>query len=139
MDEVADDMFVGTEADASDEGLLRTHSIDVVVSLTHATPETGAVARVDAPMMDGPRNSYETFVDAVRTVVSKCDSGESVLIHCSAGSSRSPAVAATAMTYLTDLSLTQAFTKVRDKRPETDPHDALVRRAVTMAERSDVP
>lgn len=132
MDEVADGIFVGTEADAGDESLLQTHGIDTVVSLTHNEPETGEITRVDVPMIDGPQNSYQAFVDAAQTVVAHHDAGHCILIHCAAGSSRSPSVAAAAITHLTENTLNQSFNQVLDRRAETDPHDALVRQAAQV-------
>ena len=129
MDKVATGIFVGTEADAGDESLLQTRSIDAVVSLTHNEPETGDVTRVDVPMIDGPQNSYQSFADAVQAVLTRRDDGQRVLIHCAAGSSRSPSVAATAITCMTENTLNESFNQVLERRPETDPHDALVRQA----------
>ncbi|TKX54570.1 MULTISPECIES: protein-tyrosine phosphatase family protein [Halorubrum] len=135
MDEVGAGIFVGTRSDAEDESLLRDRGVDAVVSLTHDDPDTGSVARVDTPMTDGPQNEYSAFVDAVETVVARREAGQRVLVHCSAGASRSPAVAAAAMTRLTDRGLDEAFEQVLARRPEVDPHDALVRRAVTFVAR----
>lgn len=135
MDEVATGIFVGTESDAADESQLQTHGIDIVVSLTHSSPETGDITRVDVPMIDGPQNSYEAFAEAVKTVVTHRDTGQHVLVHCAAGSSRSPSVAAAAMTRLTESTLNEAFNQILEKRPATDPHDALVRQAVKATDR----
>jgi len=132
MDEVADGIFVGTEAEADDESLLQTHGIDTVVSLTHSEPKTGDITRVDVPMIDGPQNSYQAVVDAVQTVVDHREAGHCVLVHCVAGSSRSPSVAAAAVTHLTENTLNQSFNQILDRRPETDPHDALVRQAAQV-------
>jgi protein-tyrosine phosphatase len=136
MDEVADGIFVGTEADAGDESLLQMYGIDTVVSLTHDEPDTGEITRVDVPMIDGPQNSYRAFVDATQTVIAHHDADHCVLIHCAAGSSRSPSVAATAITHLTENTLNQSFNQVLDRRPETDPHDALVRQAAKVIDGS---
>ena len=132
MDEVATGIFVGTEADANDESLLQAHGIDTVVSLTHSEPETGDVARVDVPMIDGPQNSYQAFADAVQAVLKRRDDGQRVLVHCAAGSSRSPSVAATAITCMTENTLNESFNQVLKRRSETDPHDALVRQAAKV-------
>ncbi|OYR66010.1 protein phosphatase [Halorubrum ezzemoulense] len=132
MDEVAPGLLVGTMSDADDESLLRRRGVDAVVSLTHDDPDTGAVARVDTPMTDGPRNEYEAFAAAAETVVERREAGQRVLVHCSAGASRSPAVAAAAMARLTDRGLDEAFEQVLAQRSEVDPHDALVRRAATF-------
>lgn len=135
MDEVATGIFVGTEADASDESLLHAHGIDAVVSLTHNEPETGDVTRVDVPMIDGSQNSYQSFADAVKAVLTRRDDGQRVLIHCAAGSSRSPSVAATAMTCLTENTLNESFNQVLERRPETDPHDVLIRQAAKVTDK----
>jgi protein-tyrosine phosphatase len=134
MNEVAKGIFVGTESDANDESQLRTHGIDTVISLTHSEPKTGDVTRVDAPMIDGPQNSYQAFADAVGTVVTHRDADQCVLIHCAAGSSRSPSVAAAAIMQLTENTLNESFNQVLERRPETDPHDALIRQAVKVTD-----
>jgi protein-tyrosine phosphatase len=135
MNAIADGIFVGTVSDAEDEPLLRGRGIEVVISLTHDAPNTGSVDRVDIPMLDGPRNEYSSFADAAETVVERREAGKRVLVHCSAGASRSPAVAAAAMTRLTDRNLDEAFEQVLARRPEVDPHEALVRRAATFVAR----
>lgn len=132
MDEVFNGIYVGTESDAGDESLLRKHGIDIVVSLTHSNPQTGDISRVDVPMVDGPQNSYQSFAEAVETVVENVEDGRCVLVHCSAGSSRSPSVSAAAITRLSDATLNEAFNQIIEQRPETDPHDALVRQAVKI-------
>jgi protein-tyrosine phosphatase len=134
MDEVFKGIYVGKESDAGDEPLLRKHGVDTVVSLTHSNPETGDITRIDVPMVDGPQNSYQAFAEAVETVVGRHKKGRYVLVHCSAGSSRSPSVAAAAITHLTEDNLNEAFNQIIEERPETDPHDALIRQAVKTTE-----
>mgnify|MGYP000029451329 FL=1 len=137
MDEVFDGGYVGTESEAGNESLLRKHGVDTVISLTHSTPDTGDVPRIDVPMRDGPQNSYQAFADAVEEVVKQRENGRCVLIHCSAGSSRSPSVAAAAVTRLSDTTLNDAFNQMIERRSETDPHDALVRQAAEFTEQTD--
>jgi protein-tyrosine phosphatase len=132
MDQVFPEIYVGTELDASDEQLLRKHGVDIVVSLTHSNPDTGNVTRLDVPMIDGPQNDSEVFAEAVSKVIEHRESGRTILTHCSAGASRSPSVAATAISNLTGKDLNEAFNQVIERRPETDPHDALVRQAVKL-------
>lgn len=135
MDEVARNLFVGTAEDASDASTLREHDVAVVVSLTHSGPGGDVpadVTLVDTPMMDGPQNSREAFATAVGEVLARLDAGEATLVHCSAGASRSPAVAATALAYHTSSDLTTAFQQIRERRPAADPHDALLRQAADV-------
>jgi len=134
MDEVFNGIYVGTESDAGDESILRKHGVDTVVSLTHSQPDTGDITRVDVPMVDGPQNSYQAFAEAEETVIEQRENGRRVLVHCSAGSSRSPSVAAAAITRLSDTTLNEAFNQIIEQRPKTDPHDALVRQAVKTTE-----
>lgn len=134
MNEVAEGILVGTESDAGDEPLLQKHGVDTVISLTHSNPETGDITRIDVPMVDGPQNSYQAFAEAVETVIEQRENGRCILIHCSAGSSRSPSVAAAAITHLTENNLNEAFNQVIERRPETDPHDALVRQAIKFTD-----
>ncbi len=135
MDEVDDGLFVGTPDDAGAAGPLRERDVSTVVSLTHEPPEVPAAADVDVvrvPMTDGPRNDVAFFREAVGATRRRLAAGEGVLVHCSAGASRSPAVAATAVALRRDIDLRAAFEQVADRRPETDPHEALVRRAATV-------
>ena len=134
MDEVATGLFVGTTTDAGDGSLLHDHGVTLVVSLVHGEPDGGypdGTAVVDVPMVDGPRNDRTAFDRAVTAVSSRLDD-HTVLVHCSAGASRSPAVAATALALSEGIGLDEAFRRVRARRDAVDPHDALVRRAVSV-------
>ena len=138
MDEVAQNLFVGTATDATDESTLRAHEIEVIVSLTATSPAGNVPAEltlVEIPMMDGPQNSQEAFETAVAAVGSRLATGEKTLLHCSAGASRSPAVAATALALHRDSELEAAFQQILTRRPVADPHDALIRQAHAVYQR----
>ena len=131
MDLVGADLFVGTRADAADSQRLETHDITTVVSLTHEAPELSAQA-IDLhsiPLIDGPQNSREQFTKAVEETVIALEDGERVLVHCAAGASRSPTVAATALALVQELDLEDAIRQVSDSRDAVDPHEALLRQA----------
>ena len=83
-------------------------------------------------MMDGPRNKQETFRTAVEAVLAGLDRGETTLVHCSRGASRSPSVAATAVALHTESSIEEAFELIVELRDEFDAHPALVRQAVSV-------
>jgi len=132
MHQVADGLYVGGIGAASEESALHDAGIEVVVGLTHDPPAGGypdAVRVVREPMVDGPRNEAPAFERAVEATRDALTSDERALVHCSAGSSRSVAVAAAALTEATDRDLEAAFGQVVDRRPPADPHPALVRRA----------
>ncbi len=135
MDQVSSGLFVGTLADAADEELLTENGIDRIVSLTYGDPEAGypkSISISQCPMMDGPRNDEETFQEAVEAVLSGFDQDETVLIHCSRGASRSPAVAATAVAIYEQIEIAESFERIGNRRPEFDPHIALVGHASSV-------
>ena len=64
-------------------------------------PDAAGVEVVRVPMTDGPRTEMASFRKAVDATRHRLAAGERVLVHCSAGASRSPAVAATVYTEAT--------------------------------------
>ena len=131
MDAVAEGLRVGTAADATDDSLLETHGVTTIVSLTHETPNPAAqdLTVRSIPLIDGPQNSREQFTKAVEETVAALAADESVLVHCSAGASRSPTVAATALALAQNMDLADAVQQVADNRAAVDPHEALLRQA----------
>lgn len=99
MDVVADDLFVGTFEDATDDATLEIHGVTTIISPTHETPNPTAqdLTVISIPLIDGPQNSREQFTKPVEITVTTLPAWESVLVHCSDGASRNPAVAATAL------------------------------------------
>lgn len=135
MDEVGDGLFVGTVGDAGNKPLMHEHDIKVIVSLTHVEPDDGfpsdlAVVRV--PMKDGPQNDQQVFERAITHTLSHLGVGDKILVHCSAGASRSPAVAATALALYEEIGLQTAFEQVADCRNAVDPHEAVIRQAARV-------
>lgn len=132
MDQIVDNLYIGTIADAGNGSRLREYGVSEVVSLTHSSPDAGiqsCVKCTSIPMMDGPRNDRKAFDQAVTATLEKVKDGERVLVHCSAGSSRSVAVVATVIALLEDCDIDQAFQLVSEQRTEADPHQALRRQA----------
>jgi atypical dual specificity phosphatase len=132
MHRVGKDLYVGDLASAGDARALHAAGIDVVVGLTHDAPADGYPTGVDVvrePMVDGPRNEQRAFARAVDATLDALTDGYRTLVHCSAGSSRSVAVAAVTLAETSDRDLEAAFQRVLACRPPADPHPALVRRA----------
>jgi atypical dual specificity phosphatase len=82
------------------------------------------------PLDDGPGNEWQTFADAVETARSLYRRDGSVLVHCTAGVSRSSTLLATAIAAEEDVSLEDALSTVRAARPVATPHPALHGQAV---------
>ncbi|WP_394327076.1 dual specificity protein phosphatase family protein [Halopenitus malekzadehii] len=138
MDEVTNALYVGSIDDAGDQSRLAEHRISVIISLTFAEPETGFppdVTVVRLPMMDGPQNDHQTFVRAVNETLTRWEAENRVLVHCSAGASRSPAVAATVVSLSTDRTLESVFQQLKEERAAVEPHEALLRQAASVSNR----
>jgi protein-tyrosine phosphatase len=131
MDRVGPSLYVGGSESATDEAALRATDIETVVSLTHDTPAVPieSITHRSIPLIDGPQHDPAEFQRAVETTVDALDAGERVLVHCSVGASRSPAVAGTALALVDELGLEEAFRQLTEKRPAVQPHESLLRRA----------
>jgi len=129
MDRVGRNLFVGTRSDAADSQRLDSHEITTVVSLTHETPDLSeqGLNIHSIPLIDGPQNNRDQFTKAVQATVTALADGERVLVHCAAGASRSPTVAATALALTEEIDLQNAIQQVADNRDAVDPHEALLR------------
>ena len=135
MDEVFPNLYVGTLNDAGDRSLLQDHSVERVVSLTYGDPETGfpdSVSVFHCAMMDGPRNDIEVFREAVEYAVSGLESGETVLVHCSRGASRSVCVAGTAAAIYNEIQVGTALVQVDERRDGSDPHHKVIQNALQV-------
>lgn len=138
MDPVTDALFVGDSEDAHDTVSVDDAGVTVVLSLTHTTPPSGGYRVVDCPLVDGPRNDPAAFAAAVETLVALLEAGECVLVHCSAGASRSVAVAAAALACVDGRPVDDALDAVCAARGVAAPHPALADRArTTVAARRD--
>ncbi|MFB6171168.1 MAG: dual specificity protein phosphatase family protein [Haloarculaceae archaeon] len=127
VDEVAPGLYVGDVQSVSAAAHLAA-----VVSLTHADPPGGypdGPAVVERPLVDGPSCAFDAFADAVEAVRTVRRRDESVLVHCSAGASRSVSVAAAALAGETGTGLGRTLARISAARAAADPHPALVHHA----------
>ncbi|WP_162562334.1 protein-tyrosine phosphatase family protein [Salinigranum rubrum] len=130
MDHVTDSLLVGDADDASDHAALRAEGVTAVLSLTHDSPARPATgyAVLDRPLIDGPRHDAADFATAVDDLRSLLAEGERVLVHCSAGASRSVAVAAAALALVDGVESATALERVSTTRGVSGPHPALADR-----------
>lgn len=91
-------------------------------------------------MSDGPDNeyggdySYELFSDAADTVRSALESGETVLVHCHVGRSRSVSVSMAALGAMLDIPRHEAYDIIERYRPQAHPDTLLAGHASTYIE-----
>jgi len=132
IDSVTDRLSISGSAAAGDHRQYRERGINAVVQLTHSEPEGGYPAGVAVhqhAMVDGPRNDAGTLQRAVaRTVVLVCDE-KHVLVHCSAGASRSVAVAGAALAVLDGEPTGAAVERVASARGAVNVHPAVLANA----------
>lgn len=115
VNRIGESLYIADIEAAGTHRLYAEHDITAVVQLTYHPPESGYpgnVEHVHHEMMDGPRNDHETMRAAVETTVDLLANGERILVHCSAGKSRSVAAAAGALALRDGLAFPDAFEQV---------------------------
>lgn len=133
MYEITDNLYYGGLEDAGDSAPYREREIEHVIQLTYEPPGSGYPKDVEVhtfSMMDGPQNDEATFRAAVSKIVEILEANATVLVHCSAGRSRSVCVAAAALGQFEQLSFEEAFAQVEEVGP-VSAHEALRVRAET--------
>jgi protein-tyrosine phosphatase len=136
MREVTAGLFVADIQQAGDRARYDAHAITNAIKLTHDPPETGYPPEVtvhDFAMMDGPRNDQVILQRAVATAVEQLAAGGQVMIHCSAGASRSVAVAAATIAVRQDSHFETGLDAIRERLSPTL-HPSVRENAVTAVE-----
>ncbi|UVE50952.1 dual specificity protein phosphatase family protein [Haloferax larsenii] len=121
-----EDLFLGNKHAADPEA--HDHAFDFVVS---ATEDAYPATTHHRPLVDGPGNDWQDFESAVETVRRLRGEAGSVLVHCTAGISRSSMLLATALAAESDTRFSDALARVQEARPHAIPHPALHELAVT--------
>ena len=124
------ELYIGNSEDISDHVRIENEGVDAVLKLTHREPEDGYPDSVDVyecSMTDGPSNDRERFEAAVGKLLELFEDGETVLVHCKAGKSRSPTVSAAAIAVYEDVTFESALETIRASR-DINPHTALLKR-----------
>lgn len=128
MQRVTDNLYIGSATDAADHPTYTEYGIDAVVNLAYDDPTDGYPEYVTVhrhAFDDGPDAYTGTFHDAVTTVLNLLDAGNTVLVHCHRGVSRSGSIAAAVIAAQTDTSVTDAVDQITAVTGE-EPHPALV-------------
>lgn len=80
-------------------------------------------------------SSYDMFEDAAGTVLSHIRDGDTVLLHCHAGQSRSVSVGMAALMATGEFTFDEAWTRMADRRPQVHPDRTLRQYAKRFAEK----
>lgn len=126
MDEVYPCVFVGNANHAVAES--KNRSVECIITLCTFKIANASYANTDEfiPFDDDETASEMQLTKAVSTVVSKINSGETTLVHCNAGISRSPTVVATAIAVYEKSSFEDGWNRVVEVRPKANQNPVLV-------------
>lgn len=105
MEQLQDDIFIGTLKDGGDTGEILANGITAIHKLTHKVPSDPYpedVTVYPTVLIDRNISRYDHFKKAVLGLVHSLQRDETVLVHCSAGVSRTPIVTATAVALVED-------------------------------------
>ena len=95
--------------------------VDKVVNLSGYQ---GDKADLWYPLIDGS-NDQKRFNGAVHNILKMIEKGETVLIHCAAGVSRSTGVGIAVMIEYEELTFNEADKIMREKRKQANPHPSI--------------
>lgn len=120
------DLFIGNELAAHPDR--HDHAFEYVLSVS-----TGRhpLTTHHCPLIDGAGNEWRAFESAVDTARQLFREEGSLLVHCTAGISRSATVLSTTLAAEEDRTLHDALAIVQDARPHAVPNPALHELAVT--------
>jgi atypical dual specificity phosphatase len=120
-------LYIGDSLDAEDHQKHKASNITNVVTLSTETSETTH----HRELIDG-RNPQLKFNHAVVTVLKLLQSQTAtILLHCSAGVSRTGAVSAAVLAVLQSTTYERALETVSDVKPNVNPHPDLEKQART--------
>jgi atypical dual specificity phosphatase len=119
-------LWIGSAAAARHASRLAREGIDCVVDLREEGADAGhwpaGVLVTHVPLVDHGAPTVEELRDTASTVYVLVCQGHEVLVHCHAGVERTPMVVCAAL-LLMGWSLTEAYQRVLEARPESAPTD----------------
>lgn len=126
------DLFIGNESAAHPDR--HDHAFEYVLSIS---TESHPLTTHHCPLIDGAGNEWCAFETAVDTVPRLFREDGSLLVHCTAGISRSSTVLAATLAAEEDRTFHDALAIVQEARPHAVPNPPLHELAVTyLAARS---
>jgi protein-tyrosine phosphatase len=124
MDAIRPWLYVGKYRETLDANLLSARQIGAMLQLAEAVNHPN-ITSLYLPVEDGVPLPSGLLRQGVGFVLSERDCGQTILVACEAGISRSVAFAIAALKEAEGLSLLEAAQIVKKKHPESLPHPAL--------------
>ncbi|GAA5833412.1 hypothetical protein JCM9279_001516 [Rhodotorula babjevae] len=138
MQQVLPGLWIGDYTAASNHALLEEHGIACVVSSMRQEYTTAPGVSLHHVAVDDTdkTNLLEHVVSTADFIDTALTKGESVLVHCQAGVSRSTTLVAAYLMLKHGLNVEQALDKIRAVRPQVEPSEAFMMQ-LEMLERCD--
>ncbi|XP_051904247.1 dual specificity protein phosphatase 8 [Hippocampus zosterae] len=118
-------LYLGAESDVTQDGLASL-GISYVLSVSRCSPRPSFLPcsrYLRIPIDDSLRDDLLPWIpQALRFIDAAMSSGASVLVHCAAGISRSPALAVAYIMYSSGMDLDHAYRFVKERRPSISPN-----------------
>jgi atypical dual specificity phosphatase len=136
-DKITPYMFLGPLSSASNESFLKANGISHILSIG-TTPDRhfDHIAYERLALNDDLHSDIESTVDRATAFIDSARSRETnVLLHCSAGISRSPTIATAYLVAKDDMSLKEALGTVVRARPQVSPNRGFITALKLIEER----
>ncbi|CAK6969629.1 dual specificity protein phosphatase 16 [Scomber scombrus] len=118
-------LYLGAESDVTQDGLA-SMGISYVLSVSRCSPQPSFLPRsryLRIPIDDSLWDDLLPWIpQALNFIDAAMSSGASVLVHCAAGISRSPALAVAYIMYSLGMDLDHAYRFVKERRPSISPN-----------------
>ncbi|XP_023654314.2 uncharacterized protein [Paramormyrops kingsleyae] len=118
-------LYLGAEADVTQD-CLTSQGISYVLSVSRCCPQPAFLPQkqyLRIPIDDSLRDELLPWIpEALQFIDGAMSCGCSVLVHCAAGVSRSPALAVAYVMYRLGLGLDDAYRFVKERRPSISPN-----------------
>ncbi|XP_071761303.1 uncharacterized protein LOC139916357 [Centroberyx gerrardi] len=118
-------LYLGAESDVTQDRLAAL-GISYVLSVSRCSPQPSFLPQsryLRIPIDDSLRDDLLPWIpQALRFIDAAMSSGASVLVHCAAGISRSPALAVAYIMYSLGMDLDHAYRFVKERRPSISPN-----------------
>lgn len=124
MDQIREWLYIGKYRETKNENLLNRYNISAMLLLAEWVEHRGIVSLYVA-VEDGEPLPFDLLRQGVDFVVAQQQKGETNLVACGAGISRSASFAIAALKEIEDISLLQAYQIVKKAHPESLPHFRL--------------
>ncbi|KAK2829816.1 hypothetical protein Q7C36_017806 [Tachysurus vachellii] len=117
-------LYLGAESDVTQD-CLSARGISYVLSVSRCCPQPSFLPQsqyLRIPIDDSLRDDLLPWIpQALRFIDGAMSLGCSVIVHCAAGISRSPALAVAYIMYSLEMDLDHAYRFVKERRPTISP------------------